>query len=114
MRKLWGYWNTRLTEGRLRELYEERGLSIEEIASEVGCCVQTVQRHLAKHGIARRRRGGKPKIRQLTDAELIAAFHEAGDNVSALAATLGVHRTTLSSEFSRRGLKARKLKEGRQ
>lgn len=65
-------------EGTLRELYVERELSVEDVATELGCDYQTVEKWVHHHGIETRPRNPATPDVLRDRGELRKLYHEEG------------------------------------
>lgn len=93
-------------EAWVRNAYENRGLSMSEIAAEVGCSKRAVEDALDRFGVPRRPRGGRaPKYPKLHDARwLRTQYVERGRSRLDIAEEVGCSRDAVRDALAKHGI----------
>lgn len=94
----------------LRELYVDRGLSIDSVADELDCNHKTVHRWLRRHEIPRRREGnpGKEAHEDLDDGDLLHELYvEEGLSAPEIAERYGVEKPLIYSRLRKFDIETR-------
>ncbi len=95
-----------ITETELRRLYEEEGLTREEIAQVFGCCASTVGVRMREYGIDVR-----TNRVEVTEADLRYLYEERELSQSEIAEILGCSQASVYYKMQEYGIKARSLSE---
>jgi len=101
--------NQKVERQQVVDLYSQ-GCSLNSVARQLGCCVETVRYNLKIAGISRRLRGGHSKM--MTDeirAEIIQYYHE-GLSQEAIGKKLGYSQTKISAVIKAKGLPTKLMK----
>ena len=98
--------------GFLRTHYLSKGMSVSEIAEQVGCHASTVRRWMYRHDIEMERwRKGATTPRELTERGwLLKQYEEKGRSLEEIASTLSCSSSVVSKWCKRHGIPTRKQK----
>lgn len=91
----------------LHELYHTQGLTMEEVASELGCSKTTVHNWLQNHGIATRK-GGRKKEGEWDDEDVLKElYHGKGMSLREVADELGCSDRLIRNRMEDYGIETR-------
>ncbi len=102
-----GPWPKTEDHDKIRKLYFQEGLSLDDVAKEVGVSRRQIQRAFEAEGFTPRPRGGQPVLESEAHQEIRKLYFDEGLSLSQVARRLGCSATTVGEVLRNEGWPAR-------